>query len=254
MSTQKPLHTDEFLRIVSEMEKSIQQKPVESVTEKPKSKRSFFSWVKRIFFSITLISLTVSSTIFLLPRLSIYYTSLQFNPVISIGFSAIVLFLFWMIILTIISLLISGKILINKYVRNTVLLSLLTYTGFATLFVNQVNFKSVDIQETYMHLHPVVRLGLTTTILVDSDLMITDGKRTKNDYIKWGLNPLQRSDHYIQKNTGYVHAVDIRTIGRPEWKNKLTEFGFKLMGYKTLRHVGTADHLHVYLPRTQKKK
>ncbi len=253
MSTQKHLHTDEILRIVAEMEKSVQQKPVESVTGKPKSKRSFFSWVKRILFSTTLISLTVSSTIFLLPRMSIYYTSLQFNPVISIGLSAIVLFLFWMIILTIISILISCKVFINKYVRNTVLLSLLAYTGFATFFVNQANFKSSDIEKTYMHLHPVVRIGLTTTILVDSDLMITDGKRTKDEYIKWGLTPLQRSDHYIQRSTGYVHAVDFRTIGRPEWKNNLLDLGFKLMGYKTLRHIGTADHLHVYLPRTDKK-
>ena len=50
MSTQKPLHTDEFLRIVSEMEKSIQQKPVESVTEKPKSKRSFFVGLNEFSF------------------------------------------------------------------------------------------------------------------------------------------------------------------------------------------------------------
>ena len=254
MSTQKPLQTDEILRIVAEMERSIQPKSVESVSNKPRTKRSFFSWVKRLLFSTTLISLTVSSTIFLLPRLSIYYTSLQFNPVISIGLSAIVLFLFWMIILTIISFLISGRILINKYVRNTILLSLFAYTGFATFFVNQANFKSSEIQDAYLHLHPVVRLGLTTTILVDSEIMITDGKRTKDDYINWGLTPLQRSDHYIQKTTGYVHAVDIRTIGRPEWKNNLIEFGFKLMGYKTLRHVGTADHLHIYLPRTEKKK
>jgi hypothetical protein len=45
-----------------------------------------------------------------------------------------------------------------------------------------------------------------------------------------------------------VHAVDLRTIGRAEWKNVLLNWYFRSMGFRTLRHVGTADHLHVSLP------
>jgi hypothetical protein len=62
-----------------------------------------------------------------------------------------------------------------------------------------------------------------------------------------GLPVRDQSLHYPQKS-GYVHAVDIRTKGRPEWKNKLTEMTFELFGMSTLRHVGTADHLHISLP------
>lgn len=46
----------------------------------------------------------------------------------------------------------------------------------------------------------------------------------------------------------YVHAMDLRTVGRPEWKNRITDGYFRLMGFRTLRHVGTADHVHVSLP------
>jgi cytochrome c biogenesis factor len=246
MSIQKPLQTEEILRIVSEMEQSVQQG---KSSRNQKKKRSFFSWVRRILVSISLVTLTISSTILFLPRLSIYYTSLEFNPAISIGFAIFVLFFIWLIILTLISILITGKPIVNRFVRNSVLFTLLIYTIFTTFFMSGTNFKSKGIQETYLNLHPVLRLGLTTTILVDSDLMITDAQRTKEDYKKWGLSPLERSDHYVQKNTGYVHAADIRTIGRPEWKNQLTELAFKLMGFKTLRHVGTADHLHISIPK-----
>ena len=42
-----------------------------------------------------------------------------------------------------------------------------------------------------------------------------------------------------------VHAVDLRTKGKSELRNKLVSWYFRMMGFNTLRHVGTADHLHV---------
>jgi hypothetical protein len=62
-----------------------------------------------------------------------------------------------------------------------------------------------------------------------------------------GLPVHDSSLHYAQPD-GYVHAVDLRTIGRREVKNRLVQLYFALMGFATLRHVGTADHLHVELP------
>ncbi len=41
--------------------------------------------------------------------------------------------------------------------------------------------------------------------------------------------------------------MDLRTNDRQEWRNQILELYFNLMGFNTLRHVGTADHLHVSL-------
>ena len=54
----------------------------------------------------------------------------------------------------------------------------------------------------------------------------------------------------LSKTVGHVYAVDIRTKGRKEWQNSLVRGYFRAMGFETLRHVGTADHLHVSLPPT----
>jgi len=62
-----------------------------------------------------------------------------------------------------------------------------------------------------------------------------------------GLPPNESSLHFIQDD-GYAHAVDLRTVGRSEFRNRMVEAGFKVMGFNTLRHSGTADHLHVSLP------
>jgi len=61
-----------------------------------------------------------------------------------------------------------------------------------------------------------------------------------------GLKSKNHSLHYRQSN-GYAHAMDLRTNGRSEVRNFMTQTFFRLMGFKTLRHIGTADHLHVSL-------
>ncbi len=79
---------------------------------------------------------------------------------------------------------------------------------------------------------------------------MTDTRRTRGDYTSMGLAPLRRSLHYVQED-GYVHAVDLRTAGRDEWRNGLLRGYFAVMGFPTLRHVGTWDHLHVSLRAEQ---
>ena len=46
----------------------------------------------------------------------------------------------------------------------------------------------------------------------------------------------------------YVHAMDFRTKGRSPGRNRLTVAYFRIMGFRSLRHVAAADHLHVSLP------
>ena len=90
------------------------------------------------------------------------------------------------------------------------------------------------------------RLGVSTVIFLDRDLVVTDADRQPEDYKRMGLKANKRSLHYKQSN-GYSHALDIRTNGRGELRNTLLRGYFTLMGFNTLRHGGTGDHLHISL-------
>ncbi|MFT5145160.1 MAG: hypothetical protein ACI80V_002234 [Rhodothermales bacterium] len=56
----------------------------------------------------------------------------------------------------------------------------------------------------------------------------------------------QRSLHFPQSD-GFVYAVDLRTVGQPEWLNVVTMLYLRSVGLSVLRHTGTGDHFHVYL-------
>lgn len=119
------------------------------------------------------------------------------------------------------------------------------YCGFSLLYLSRVNAKS-DVRDYYTTVHPLLRLALSTWILVDDKLVVTDMRRAREDYAKMGLPVNETSLHYRQVD-GWVHAVDLRTAKRGWFRNRVTQFYFWAMGFKTLRHVGTADHLHVDL-------
>ena len=118
---------------------------------------------------------------------------------------------------------------------------------YGLMYLSSVNAKSDDVREVYRSLHPILRVSVATATLAEKDLVITDIKRTEEDYISWGLTPLESSLHYEQEN-GFVHAIDLRTIGHSEFRNKMLEWSLRTMGLQVIRHVGTADHLHVALP------
>lgn len=133
-----------------------------------------------------------------------------------------------------------------KSVRPAALI-ILGYVAFTLFTISDANLKSSDLKSTYRSLHPVLRVSLNTLTFIDRDLIITDTSREPADYKRMGLSPLENSLHYEQR-TGYVHAVDLRTLRRWEIRNALIRGYFWVMGFKTLRHTGTADHLHVSLP------
>jgi hypothetical protein len=112
-------------------------------------------------------------------------------------------------------------------------------------FVSRVNAKDDAVRSVYTATHPLLRVALSTLMLADREAVITDISRTPDDYKRMRLAVNQRSLHYPQAD-GWVHAVDLRT--RSPFRSVLVEWYFRAMGFKTLRHVGTSDHLHVYLP------
>lgn len=135
----------------------------------------------------------------------------------------------------------------SKGVARGLMVLVAMYVGYSAIYISAANVKTPDVRRTYTSLHPLLRLATSTLILVDSDIVMTDGERKPEDYTSMGLLLNERSLHFRQEESGYVHAVDLRTRGREEWKNFLMTVYFKLAGFKTLRHTGTADHLHVSL-------
>lgn len=117
---------------------------------------------------------------------------------------------------------------------------------YAAFYIASVNTKSDQVHSYYSTVHPILRVALSTVILLDPDLVITDMARVPADYGRMGLPVNDRTKHYVQSD-GWVHAVDLRTRERGEIENRSVQFYFWLMGFSTLRHVGTADHLHVQL-------
>jgi len=122
----------------------------------------------------------------------------------------------------------------------------LAYVLYTLVFVASANVKGADVRAEYSSIHPLLRVASSVLILVDPASVITDAGRTREDYFLMGLSPNEASLHFEQES-GYVHALDLRTVGRPEWRNRVVELAFWAMGFHSLRHVGTADHLHVSL-------
>lgn len=117
---------------------------------------------------------------------------------------------------------------------------------FSLFYLSGVNAKSPEIREVYRSMHPILRVAISSVTLADGDLVITDIERASSDYQTMGL-PVNPSSLHYRQESGYVHAVDLRTRDQSMIRNYLLQFSLEVMGFETLRHVGTADHLHVEL-------
>jgi len=139
-----------------------------------------------------------------------------------------------------------GRALVIPLAKWVALPLVVFYCAYSLVYVASVHAKSPPVRAYYGSLHPLLRLALSTLILIDRDMLITDSGRLPEDYGRMGLPTNTRTRHYKQAD-GWIHAVDLRTTGRGVIKNRGVQFYFWLMGFDTRRHVGTADHLHVEL-------
>ena len=121
------------------------------------------------------------------------------------------------------------------------------YVVHGVLFFSSANLKNAALRSEVNSLHPILRLSVSTLVYMDKELIITDASRAPEDYRKMGLPSKNRSLHFEQPSTGFAHAVDLRTKGRGMIRNHLIRAYFWIMGFNTLRHVGTDDHLHISL-------
>ena len=90
---------------------------------------------------------------------------------------------------------------------------IVVYCGYMLCYLSSVNAKTEDVQRYYTTVHPLLRVALSTAVLFDRDIVVTDTRRELGDYARMGLPALDNSLHFLQPS-GYVHAVDLRTVGR----------------------------------------
>ena len=135
---------------------------------------------------------------------------------------------------------------VRRLLRRGAVGMVIAYAAYGLVYVAGANVKSPDVQAEYQTLHPLLRVATSIVFLMDPSSVMTDAGRTPEDYYLWGL-PVNEASLHFQQDDGFVHAVDLRTTGRPEWKNRAREIAFWAFGFHSLRHVGTADHLHVSL-------
>jgi hypothetical protein len=140
----------------------------------------------------------------------------------------------------------TGHHRIREIVSRVVLPLTLGFCLYSLVSVAASNTKTTEVRAFYTDLHPILRVSISTLVLIDGDLVITDIARSPADYSHMGLPIRSSSLHYAQAD-GWVHAVDLRTRGRSELRNALVRFYVFCMGLQSRRHEGTADHLHVSL-------
>lgn len=209
----------------------------------PNLKKTFL-WALIIFFGI--IGLMILP-FYLLVRASVYFNVVQgYSEWVALGggvFVAILLLLIYMLFLF-------QKVKNHKqrfkYSVYSAGLMVFGFCLFSLFYLSGVNAKSPEIREVYRSMHPILRVAISSVTLADGDLVITDIERVSSDYKTMGLPVNPNSLHYRQES-GYVHAVDLRTRGQSMIRNYLLQFSLEVMGFETIRHVGTADHLHVEL-------
>ncbi len=143
------------------------------------------------------------------------------------------------------------RVLLRRFRRRphlvTVAALVAAYCVYLAVSMSGANAKSRETSDEIGSLHPYMRLAIGAAVIADDALLLTDVAREPDDYGEMGLATRATSLHYVQDD-GYVHAVDMRTEGRTELRNGLTRLYFHALGLRTLRHVGTADHLHIALP------
>ncbi len=127
------------------------------------------------------------------------------------------------------------------------MLLVFSFVLYTTAFISSDNTKGSEIKEEFYSLHPVLRLASSTLFILDKKTIMTDASRIPEDYSKMGLKAIKNSLHYKQKD-GYTYAIDLRTKNRSEFRNSLLRAYYFTLGFKTIRHTGTADHLHVSMP------
>lgn len=207
------------------------------------------SWLRFLFWALLVLGLGVLP-FFILIRTSVFLNlSFGWNGWLALAggiFATVLLLLLYVFFLFRKT---SNKRLLLKFSLTGLGTLVCAFCFYGIMYLSSVNAKNEEVRQVYRSMHPILRVAIATTTLADGDLVITDIQRTPEDYKAMGIPLNERSLHFEQPS-GYVHAIDLRTIGRNEFRNFILRSSLRAMGLKTIRHVGTADHLHAALPHS----
>lgn len=193
-----------------------------------------FQW---IFFLLAPFILLIRGSVLL-------HNSYSLGPWLSIGLSVLGTSFLMLIYFSFIYDKVTGKIGSLRGRFFLMILAVGTFVGHGIFFMSGANMKTDAVAKEINEVHPILRLAVSTLVHLDDGLIVTDANRKPEDYKKMGLKSIKNSLHY-QQNSGYSHALDLRVNGRSERRNYLLKSYFWLMGFNTLRHHGTGDHLHI---------
>ena len=73
-----------------------------------------------------------------------------------------------------------------------------TWCVYAAFYLSRVNVKSDDVRAYYSAVNPILRVALSTIVLVEPDLVVTDMGRVPASYRRMGLPVNHRTMHYRQ--------------------------------------------------------
>lgn len=220
---------------------------VDSEPRVPRAPRRWPRRVARAGVVVTGLVATLALPFALLIRTatSMYSAGIPTWPALGLGVLAT--FLLLLAYVAILGKWLRGRFGVPRLARWGLAALVAAYSLYTVVYVSGANAKSEAVRAEYTALHPAIRLAVGTLVLLDSDVLITDASRYPDDYAAMGLPVNEASLHFRQRDR-FVHAVDLRTVGRSRLRNWCTALYFRLLGFRTLRHVGTADHLHVSLP------
>jgi hypothetical protein len=142
---------------------------------------------------------------------------------------------------------VTGEDRLPRIVQRMLIAVVAGYSMYGLLYLSPGNAKNPELSDGYASLHPLMRLGASTYFLFDRDAVVTDLERTPEDYLQMGL-PINEASLHFKLEDRYVHAMDLRTRGRSPSRNRLMVVYFRIMGFHSLHHVASVDHLHVSLP------
>jgi hypothetical protein len=215
-------------------------------TTRPVTKKR--SWTGRLLLTLLGVIAVIVLPFVLLIRVAVHlYAVRDFPTWLAFGGGALATVFVLTLYAALVSKKLTGATRVKVLMTRVAIPLVLAYCAYGLLYLSSVNAKGEAVRSYYTSLHPILRIAVSTVILVDHDIVLTDLRREPDDYRAMGL-PAQRESMHYKQDDGFVHALDLRTIGRSWWRNWAVEGYFRAMGFETLRHVGTEDHLHVALP------
>ena len=144
----------------------------------------------------------------------------------------------------------TGECRLPRIARRMVIVVVAGYGLYGLLYLSTGNAESPALENYYTSLNPIMRIGTGPLLLVDRDARVTDLAHTAEDYLRMGL-PVREASLHFKLGDRYVRAMDLRTAGRSPRRNRFTAAYLRFMGFRSLHHVDSADHLHLSLPKPE---